>query len=273
MSTIAITSLSLFVEIEAQTLARPLAARPEAVHDVVKVDSDVAAVEQALEGDPVLIGKFEAALRTLERFNPKLARAFARQVRKNLETASSRRQVDIQVRVSVQQVSIRVEFGDRQQPPPAKTDPIVLDLDGNGIRLSGIEDGAVFDIDANGHPDRISWVTPGDVLLALDRNRNGRIDDGSELFGDQRGAVNGFEELRKLDDNRDGVVDAQDSGFGDLVVLSRGGSLASLAEAGVAAVRLDYRNVGREQEGTFVRTNGAEALAADVLLGSTEPRP
>lgn len=274
MAAIAVTSLSLFVEIEARTTARPPAARPEAVRDVVQVDSDVAAVEQALEGDPVLMGKFEAALQTLERFNPKLARAFARQMRKNLDVGSSRRrQVDIQVRVSVQQVSIRVDFGDRQQPQPAKTDPIVLDLDGNGIRVTGIAEGAVFDIDADGHLDRTSWVTPGDVLLALDRNRNGRIDDGSELFGDQRGAVNGFEELRKLDDNRDGVMDAQDGAFGDLVVLSRGGSLASLAEVGVAAVRLDYRNVGQEQRGTFVRTNGARALAADVLLDRTEPRP
>jgi len=271
MATIAVTSLSLFVEIEARTTARPLAARPEAVRNVVEVDSDAAAVEQALEGDPVSMGKFEAALRTLERLNPKLARAFARQVRKNLQTASSRRQVDIQVRVNVQQVSIRVEFGDRQRPEPAKTDPIVLDLDGNGIRVSGIEDGAVFDIDADGRLDRTSWVTAGDVLLALDRNRNGRIDDGSELFGDQRGAVNGFEELRKLDDNRDGVMDAQDGAFGDLVVLSRSGSLASLAEAGVAAVRLDYRNVGREQQGILVRTNGAEALAADVMFDRTEP--
>ncbi len=266
MATIAVTSLNLFVEIETQTWARPLAARPEAVHDVVKVDSDAAAVEQALEGDPVLMGKFEAALRTLERLNPKLARAFTRQMRKNLETVSSRRQVDIQVRVSVQQVSIRVEFGDRQQPQPAKTDPTVLDLDGNGVRVSGIADGAVFDIDADGHLDRTHWVTPGDVLLALDRNRNGRIDDGSELFGDQRGAVNGFEELRKLDGNHDGVMDAQDGAFGDLVVLSRSGSVASLAEAGVAAVRLDYRNAGNEQVGTFVRTNGAPGLAVDVLL-------
>lgn len=265
MSTVAVTSLSLLVGVDVQ--APPVTARPQAVQDVVEVNSDAAAVDQSLAGDPELQGKFEAALRTLERLNPKLARAFARQMRRNLEAFSGRRKLDLQVRVNVQQVSIRVEFGGRQQPPQqAKSDPIVLDLDGNGIRVSGIEDGAVFDIDADGHPDRSSFVGPGDGLLGLDRNRDGRIDDGSELFGDQRGAVNGFEELRKLDDNRDGVVDRQDGAFPDLVVLSRGGALASLAEAGVAAVRLDYRPAGEEQVGAFVRTDGRLGLAADLLL-------
>ena len=60
-----------------------------------------------------------------------------------------------------------------------------------------------LDLDADGRMDSISVPTGDDALLALDRNGNGRIDDGRELFGDQHGAANGFAELARFDDNGD----------------------------------------------------------------------
>ncbi len=93
-------------------------------------------------------------------------------------------------------------------PQPQKTDPLVLDLAGNGFSTRGLDDAVRFDLDADGRTDRISAPSGDDALLALDRNNNGRIDDGRELFGDQNGAANGFAELGKYDDNGDGRIDA-----------------------------------------------------------------
>lgn len=161
-----------------------------------------------------------------------------------------------------------------------KADPIVLDLDGNGIKASGLQDGRLFDINADGKVDLTSFILGKDGLLALDRNHNGKIDNGNELFGDQQGSLNGFEELRKLDNNKDGVVDPHDNSFADLgVLMIKPGDpdemqLTSLAQAGVAALRLAYRNTDEAinpdatiaQKGTFIRADGTEGLAADLLL-------
>lgn len=76
-----------------------------------------------------------------------------------------------------------------------------------------------FDLDADGRMDSISVPTGDDALLALDRNGNGRIDDGRELFGDQHGAVNGFAELARFDDNGNGRIDAADAVFDQLRLL------------------------------------------------------
>ena len=62
-------------------------------------------------------------------------------------------------------------------------------------------------------------MTGGDAFLAIDRNGNGSIDDGTELFGDQNGAAHGFAELAKFDSNHDGVINAQDDDFDKLLPL------------------------------------------------------
>ncbi|MBN1756671.1 MAG: hypothetical protein JW863_00035 [Chitinispirillaceae bacterium] len=98
-------------------------------------------------------------------------------------------------------------------------DPLVLDLDGDGIELTDVTRERVrFDIDADGSREEVAWVRPDDGMLVLDRNGNGSIDDGRELFGDQNGARNGFEELAGFDENGDGVIDGSDSIFGRLGV-------------------------------------------------------
>lgn len=115
-------------------------------------------------------------------------------------------------------------------------DPLVLDLDGDGIDLVGQSSVSPrFDLDGDGFSEKAGWVGSGDGLLALDRNGNGVIDDVSELFGGPRadGGVDtngdgritgaermqsGFDALAAYDGNGDGVIDASDAVFSELRV-------------------------------------------------------
>lgn len=98
---------------------------------------------------------------------------------------------------------------------PRPTDPLVIDLDGDGVELiSRANANAYFDLDGDGFAEQTGWVKPDDGLLAVDRNGNGAIDDISELFGSA--TQSGFDALRAFDTNNDGKVNSQDSGFGTL---------------------------------------------------------
>lgn len=125
--------------------------------------------------------------------------------------------------------------------------PLVLDLDGDGIELGDPEHGVDFDLLASGEPVSTAWPGARDGLLALDRNGNGRIDDGTELFGESTAGLersDGFSALSELDANGDGILDRRDPGFAHLVVWrdrNRDGKsapdeLASLDEVGVRSL-------------------------------------
>lgn len=165
-----------------------------------------------------------------------------------------------------------------------QSDPVMLDLDGDGFELTSYQDGARFDILGNGGNQNTAFVTGGDAFLALDRNGNGRIDSGRELFGDQDGAANGYEELRKLDANGDGVIDALDPVFDALLLfkdngngLTEPGELITLREAGIAEISLRYRNVDEAASGgnrmaqlaTYRSADGSAGRAGDAILNYT----
>ncbi|TJY62229.1 hypothetical protein E4T66_08375 [Sinimarinibacterium sp. CAU 1509] len=168
----------------------------------------------------------------------------------------------------------------RQTPKPApqKSDPMMLDLNGNGLETTGVANGVSFDLNADGIQDRASVATGGDALLALDRNGNGQIDDGRELFGDQNGDANGFEALRRYDDNGDGVINNSDAVYSRLRLLSWNSDgtqqLQDLASAGVDSIGLDYANTASTfengdsvaQSGSYTRSDGSRAEIADLLL-------
>jgi hypothetical protein len=177
--------------------------------------------------------------------------------------------------LSLQQRELELEV---TTAPPQQSDPLVLDLAGNGLRTRGLLDPVSFDLNADGRLDQISAPTGDDALLALDRNGNGRIDDGRELFGDQQGAANGFSELARFDDNADAWLDATDPGFTRLrlqrVDAAGQQQLQALGDAGVARIALDHRNSDLAlgaydriaQLGSFQFTDGRQGLAADLLL-------
>ncbi|WP_019503385.1 hypothetical protein [Pleurocapsa sp. PCC 7319] len=96
-------------------------------------------------------------------------------------------------------------------------DPLILDLDGNGVELTSTNDLTVrFDIDGDGFREATGWVKPQDGFLVLDRNNDGHINDISELFGNQN--TSGFDELKELDSNNDGQITADDANFAQLQI-------------------------------------------------------
>ena len=175
--------------------------------------------------------------------------------------------------------------------------PLILDLDGDGVETLGTSSGVHFDHDNNGFAERSGWVGKDDGMLVWDRNANGRIDDGSELFGNNsvlangQRAANGFDALAELDANRDGTVDAADAAFAHLRVwrdtnsdgVVQEGELVTLDEAGVSGLGVAYKAPGapdgngnvpgsvvddngneHRQVGTFKRTDGTTATMTDV---------
>jgi hypothetical protein len=166
------------------------------------------------------------------------------------------------------------------KPEPKKTDPLALDLAGNGFSTRGLHDSISFDLDGDGNLEHISAPSGDDALLALDCNANGRIDNGRELFGDQHGASNGFAELSKYEDNRDGRIDLHDSIFAHLSLLRfdlHGQQhRQSLSDAGVSAIDLQAQNAKQAlgaydviaQLGDFEFNGGRSGQAADLLLAS-----
>lgn len=161
-------------------------------------------------------------------------------------------------------------------PPDWEGCPILLDLEGDGIRLTGVGDPVWFDIDSDGRKELMSWTDRGEGFLALDRNGNGRIDDGGELFGNhtplsQGGtAINGYLALAELDTlalggNEDGFIDSVDFAFQSLMIwsdlnhngLSEPQELMSLETAGITRIAVEYRRSNRtDRNGNELRFFG-----------------
>ena len=91
-------------------------------------------------------------------------------------------------------------------------DPVALDLDWDGVESVSRKDGVYFDLNNDGVKEKTGWVASDDGLLVRDRNNNGEIDNGGELFGDQTRfndgtiAESGFEALSELDSNGNGKI-------------------------------------------------------------------
>lgn len=117
-------------------------------------------------------------------------------------------------------------------------DPLVINLNDN---VAGLSDQTFFfDIDADGVKDEISELSKGSGYLALDKNGDGIINDGSELFGTKSG--NGFKELSAYDDDGDGWIDEDDEVWSKLKIWTKDEAgkdiLLTLKEAGVGAINL-----------------------------------
>jgi hypothetical protein len=163
--------------------------------------------------------------------------------------------------------------------------PIILDLNGDGVKTLSINSGVKFDLFAEGGAINTGWVSSGDGLLVLDRNHDGQINDGSELFGSATKLANGqtapdgYAALRELDSNSDGVIDSKDMAYNDLKVwvdsnsdgVTEGGELKSLASLNIASINTNAQVGSATDNGnilgltsTYQTTDGASHDAADV---------
>ena len=159
-------------------------------------------------------------------------------------------------------------------------DPIVVDVDGDGVELLARADASVFfDMDGDGIKELTGWVGKDDAFLSIDANNNGIIDNINELVGDLNRS--GFAELKSYDLNGDDVVDSKDSVFSKLRIwndknsngITDAGELRTLAQAGIKSIDLKYTTVSFNAEGnhiheqaTFEKTDGTTGTIVDAWL-------
>ncbi|MGY2172782.1 hypothetical protein ACW9I7_30020, partial [Pseudomonas gingeri] len=177
-----------------------------------------------------------------------------------------------------------------------RVDPLTLDLDGDGIETVSANSGITFDFDADGVRTGTGWVKGDDGFLVLDRNGNGQVDNGFELFGvdtiksDGTKASNGFDALKDLDSNGDGVFDERDTEFVNVRVwqdknqdgVSQASELKSLSELHIQSINLVATNSAQNSNGNIISAvggftyadghtgeiNGNQSLAANLDLAS-----
>ena len=176
-------------------------------------------------------------------------------------------------------------------------DPLILDLDGDGLEITPLSAGILFDANGDSIKTGTAWAGADDGMLVWDRNANGLIDSGAELFGDEtllangQKAAHGFAALADLDKGTvvngvtlgagDGVFDAKDAQYAHLRVwrdvnqdgISQAAELKTLAETGVASITLgstatstNYGDAILARSGTFTRADGSAAQAGSFIL-------
>lgn len=176
--------------------------------------------------------------------------------------------------------------------------PILINLANNGNdRLTSAAQGVWFDLGATGAPVRTAWTRGGSPIgfLALDRNGNGTIDSGVELFGtktvrlDGTQGPNGFEALKDLDENHDGKIDQRDTAYTTLQFwidqnhdgFSQPGELLPLMDAGVLAIGTSYVETRRRDQfgngytylGGAELSNGRQRRVYDVSFVTLAQQP
>lgn len=171
--------------------------------------------------------------------------------------------------------NVSIRLGDAAR----KKDPLVINFGGTAAQLTDTR--FKFDLDSDGKTEEINFVAGGSGFLTFDRNQDGKVNNGSELFGP--GTGNGFEELAALDGDGNGWIDENDAAYQDLRVWTRDGAgkdvLRTLAAANVGAIALtnvgtdfDLKNAANDMlgqirsTGIYLREDGTAGTVQQVDL-------
>jgi VCBS repeat-containing protein len=155
------------------------------------------------------------------------------------------------------------------------TDPIILDLGAPGFDLSAT---AAFDLNNDGEQQLLGWPSGEDGILVMDVDGSGAIESGNEVFSpyfDGGGYADALEALASLDLNGDGLIDAQDAAFADLLVWvdansdgqSQSGELFGLADLGIASLNLNAQTADYEIDGQSIVAEGLFTYADGTTGG------
>jgi hypothetical protein len=170
--------------------------------------------------------------------------------------------------------------------------PIVLDLDGNGVSTLSAAHGVSYDLTGTGTRSQVGWVGGNDGLLVMDRNGDGQINDGRELFGaatlNEQGhrVGNGYAAMALEDSNHDGVLNHLDANWNKLQVWidanhdgkTDAGELKSLESLGVTELSLAHTAGSASDHGnllglvgSYKTSDGATHDMADVWFAKDAP--
>lgn len=120
-------------------------------------------------------------------------------------------------------------------------DPLIINFAGTAAELKNTT--FAFDLNADGSAENIQELAAGSAFLVLDKNKDGKINNGNEMFGTQSG--DGFADLSIYDEDGNGWIDENDSVYNSLGVWNNsayGGKIRSLKEAGIGAIYLQNAN-------------------------------
>ncbi|MEQ2015756.1 hypothetical protein ABLB90_04020 [Photorhabdus bodei] len=166
--------------------------------------------------------------------------------------------------------------------------PLIIDLTGDGI-ITIAENGSIhFDHDNDGIVESSGWIEANNAFLVWDKNGDGKINNGNELFGNNSilkngiKSANGFAALADLDDNFDGIFDQNDSLWNSLELwidankdgITDNGELYKLSESGIFAINLTYKENGFKDingnihglESSVLWNNGNTTKIVDVFF-------
>ena len=177
---------------------------------------------------------------------------------------------------------------------PAPVDPLIFDLDNDGIETVGLNaaKSILFDSNGDGVKTATGWAGKDDGLLVWDRNGNGQIDSGRELFGDASIKTNGerardgLDALADLDSNGDGVISALDALWNELKIwqdanqdgISQAHELKSLNEQGFQEIKLTPTGGAQTQangnqitsSAGYTKTDGTSGTYGNLSLASND---
>ena len=172
---------------------------------------------------------------------------------------------------------------------PETYDPIVIDFNKNGITSTKLDNTVYFDHDNNGFKEATAWIEKDDGLLVLDKNGNGKIDNGNELFGNHtisntiygytdEKATNGYEALKAYDLNNDNVIDEKDEIFNKLKIwkdknsngITDDGELSSLTHNNIKSIDLNYKEIAMDENSNTVKQSSKVTLKDGSTLDAND---